>query len=64
MRHRKQGAGSARIAFELRNPLNSYHPADPLCGLNLNVGYDFVGIVKRRDLHVDLAGEDDVIGIE
>ena len=40
------------------------HPADSLRHLDLSVGPDRIGIVESRDLHVDLAGEDDVVGIE
>ncbi len=34
------------------------HPADTLCRLDMSLGRQSVGIVKRRDLDIDKAGQE------
>ncbi len=52
------------VTLEGRKAVQLCHPADPFGGLDLRLRRDQVGIVERRDLHVDLAREDGVVGIE
>ena len=53
-----------RVTLECRQVAQLFHPADALGGLDLRLRGNQVGIVERRGLHVDLAGENLFVGIE
>src|SRR3546814_735410 len=62
--HRLRPTALTRIAFETRHLVELFHPADALGRLNLHLRGDQVGVVERRGLDIDLAGENRLVRVE